>query len=354
MRDFITDALRSSIPVNGSTRFLPRRMILPRTSTLPLRADGRLRLHPRVDAHHQNRVADRGRELHERHQRRSAQARRRRRLAEADRIKRVTEATAEAEAMAAGEGIANQRKAIALGIKDSLEIIQETGVGVRRGQPAVHVYAVGRDDIVVCRQKLDGRAAEQLFAVGLDVRADAGGRQGSKRFEGVDARENIPLFASASSKSAFWKDACAEYTKRLGAYAKVDMREVADIDPAKAGGVDAARDKEGVAILAALPPRAHVILLAIEGKERSSEELSARLIDLMLRGNSDIAGNRRSDGVSDAVRARADEMLSFDALPYRTTWRAWCCWSASGPRLQDGRGEPYHNRSAIRNNGVGE
>ena len=48
-------------------------------------------------------------------------------------------------------------------------------------------------------------------------------------------------------KERFWKDACAEYTKRLGAYAKVDIREVADIDPAKAGGVDAARDKEGAA-----------------------------------------------------------------------------------------------------------
>lgn len=46
-------------------------------------------------------------------------------------------------------------------------------------------------------------------------------------------------------KERFWKDACAEYTKRLGAYAKVDIREVADIDPAKAGGVDVARDKEG-------------------------------------------------------------------------------------------------------------
>ena len=57
-------------------------------------------------------------------------------------------------------------------------------------------------------------------------------------------------------KERFWKDACAEYTKRLGAYAKVDIREVADIDPAKAGGVDAARDKEGAAILAALPSRA--------------------------------------------------------------------------------------------------
>ncbi len=53
-------------------------------------------------------------------------------------------------------------------------------------------------------------------------------------------------------KERFWKDACAECTKRLGAYAKVDIREVADIDPAKAGGVDAARDKEGAAILVRL------------------------------------------------------------------------------------------------------
>lgn len=50
-------------------------------------------------------------------------------LAEADRIRRVTEAQAEAEAMQkAGEGIANQRKAIAVGIKDSLSTIQEAGV----------------------------------------------------------------------------------------------------------------------------------------------------------------------------------------------------------------------------------
>ena len=124
-------------------------------------------------------------------------------------------------------------------------------------------------------------------------------------------------------KERFWKDACAEYTKRLGAYAKVDIREVAD--------------KEGAAILAALPPRAHVILLAIEGKERSSEELSARLDDLMLRGNSDIAfviGG--SDGVNDAVRARADEMLSFGriTLPHNLARVVLL--------EQIYRGEPYH------------
>ena len=139
-------------------------------------------------------------------------------------------------------------------------------------------------------------------------------------------------------KERFWKDACAEYTKRLGAYAKV-----ADIDPAKAGGVDAARDKEGAAILAALPSRAHVILLAIEGKERSSEELSARLDDLMLRGSSDIAfviGG--SDGVSDEVRARADEMLSFGRITLPHNLARVVLLEQIYRACKISRGEPYH------------
>ena len=119
-------------------------------------------------------------------------------------------------------------------------------------------------------------------------------------------------------KERFWKDACAEYTKRLGAYAKVDMREVADIDPAKAGGVDAARNKEGDAICAELDKLSsgtHVVLMAIDGVERSSEQLSRHLGQLMLQGKSDFAfviGG--SDGVSDAVRARASEKLSFGPI----------------------------------------
>ena len=138
-------------------------------------------------------------------------------------------------------------------------------------------------------------------------------------------------------KERFWKDACAEYTNRLGAYAKVDIREVADI------GVDAARDKEGAAILAALPSRAHVILLAIEGKERSSEELSARLDDLMLRGSSDIAfviGG--SDGVSDEVRARADEMLSFGRITLPHNLARVVLLEQIYRVCKISRGEPYH------------
>lgn len=125
--------------------------------------------------------------------------------------------------------------------------------------------------------------------------------------------------------------------------AKVEYREVPIIDPAKAGGVEPRCDKEGAAILAALPSRAHVILLAIEGKERSSEEFSARLDDLMLRGSSDIAfviGG--SDGVSDAVRARADEMLSFGRITLPHNLARVVLLEQIYRACKISRGEPYH------------
>ena len=47
------------------------------------------------------------------------------------------------------------------------------------------------------------------------------------------------VVAVGKLKEKFWVQACAEYVKRLGAYAKVEMREVADIDPARAGSMSA-------------------------------------------------------------------------------------------------------------------
>ena len=85
------------------------------------------------------------------------------------------------------------------------------------------------------------------------------------------------------------------------------------------------------------------ILLAIEGKERSSEEFSARLDDLMLRGNSDIAfviGG--SDGVSDDVRARADEMLSFGRITLPHNLARVVLLEQIYRACKISRGEPYH------------
>ena len=39
---------------------------------------------------------------------------------------------------------------------------------------------------------------------------------------------SITIFAVGKLKESFWKEACAEYLKRLSAYAKVSVRELPD------------------------------------------------------------------------------------------------------------------------------
>ncbi|MCI2241061.1 23S rRNA (pseudouridine(1915)-N(3))-methyltransferase RlmH [Adlercreutzia faecimuris] len=153
----------------------------------------------------------------------------------------------------------------------------------------------------------------------------------------------ITVVAVGKLKERFWADACAEYLKRLGAYAKVGVVEVADVDPGRAGGVDAARAKEGDAILAALPAGAHVVLMAIEGRQRSSEALSRRIDDLALSGTSDIAfviGG--SDGVSRAVYDRADETLSFGPITLPHNLARVVLLEQVYRAFKISRGEPYH------------
>lgn len=151
------------------------------------------------------------------------------------------------------------------------------------------------------------------------------------------------IVAVGKLKERFWADACAEYLKRLQPYARTSVKEIADVDPGRAGGVSAARDKEGAAILAALPATTHVILLAIEGKQRSSENFSQRLDTLALNGTSDIAfviGG--SDGVSDAVRARANETLSFGPITLPHNLARVVVLEQLYRAQKISHGEPYH------------
>ena len=151
------------------------------------------------------------------------------------------------------------------------------------------------------------------------------------------------VVAVGKLKEKFWVQACAEYVKRLGAYAKVEMREVADIDPARAGGVEASRAREGQEIIAAIPARSHVILLAIDGKQRSSEQFSAHLDELALRGKSDLTfviGG--SDGVSPEVRARANETFSFGSITLPHNLARVVLLEQLYRACKISRGEPYH------------
>jgi len=153
----------------------------------------------------------------------------------------------------------------------------------------------------------------------------------------------ITIIAVGKLKEKYWRDACAEYLRRLAPYAKVDVKEIADIDPAKAGGVPAALAKEGAAILTAIPEKSYTILLAIKGKETGSEALSSFIDRLAVGGTSHITfiiGG--SDGVSEPVCARADHLMSFGPITLPHNLARVVLLEQLYRAFKISRGEPYH------------
>ena len=152
----------------------------------------------------------------------------------------------------------------------------------------------------------------------------------------------IRVIAVGKLKERFWKEACAEYAKRLGGYASLEVVEVADRDPERAGGEARARAEEARGILKACGA-SHVILLAIEGRERSSEQFAARLEHLMLSGAGEVAfviGG--STGVDASVRSRADETLSFGPVTLPHNLARVVLLEQVYRAFKIMRGEPYH------------
>lgn len=154
---------------------------------------------------------------------------------------------------------------------------------------------------------------------------------------------HIRVIAVGQLKERFWKDACAEYLKRLRPYANVEVVEVADVDPARVGGEAPAVTREGEAVLRALRPGEHVILLDIAGLLVSSPDVANTLENLVLDGVNDVAlviGG--SCGVSGAVRQRAQGRWSLGriTLPHNLARVVVLEQLYRAFKIQ--RGEPYH------------
>ena len=130
----------------------------------------------------------------------------------------------------------------------------------------------------------------------------------------------ISICCVGKVKEAYFRGAIEEYSKRLSRYCKLEILEVPDEktpDKASEAQEDAIRQKEGERLLAKIRPDAYVIALAIDGKSLDSVQLSRRIEQLGIQGNSQIQfviGG--SLGLHKSVLARADEKLSFSAMTF--------------------------------------
>ncbi len=121
-------------------------------------------------------------------------------------------------------------------------------------------------------------------------------------------------------KESYWRDACAEYQKRLGNYCRAQVIEVAEeriSDNPSASQISATIEAEGKRLLSHISADSMVVALCIEGKEMDSAHLSQLIQNAAVGGTSRIVfviGG--SWGLSDAVKARADVRLSMSPMTF--------------------------------------
>lgn len=128
---------------------------------------------------------------------------------------------------------------------------------------------------------------------------------------------NVTVIAVGKLKESYLRDGCAEYIKRLRAYAKVNVVEV---DEEKVGDnpsqaqIDNAIRKEGERILKKIPKSAVVIPLCIEGREYSSPDFSALIGRISLESSSVCFVIGGSYGLSSEIKAFGKLKLSFGKM----------------------------------------
>ncbi len=156
----------------------------------------------------------------------------------------------------------------------------------------------------------------------------------------------IHIIAVGKLKERYLLQGIAEYAKRLGPYAKLNITEVADEKaPEALSAAEEAiiRDKEGERMAAHIRPDSHVIALAIDGELWSSDELAGHLDHLATYGKSHVTffiGG--SLGLSGALLRRADRKLSFGRITYPHQLMRLVLVEQVYRAFKILRGEPYH------------
>ena len=131
---------------------------------------------------------------------------------------------------------------------------------------------------------------------------------------------NITILCVGQIKEKYFRDAIAEYQKRLSRYCKLQMIEVADEktkENASEAENDLIRKKEGERLLKHIKDSDYCITLEIDGKMLTSEGLSKEIDRLGLAGKSSLVfviGG--SIGLDTAVLKRSDYALSFSKMTF--------------------------------------
>lgn len=132
---------------------------------------------------------------------------------------------------------------------------------------------------------------------------------------------NVNLITVGKLKESYLRDASAEYTKRLGAFCKLNIYELAECklsnNPSEKE-IKAALSTEGKTMTAMLSGKdCFNIAMCIEGKQLSSEKLAEKISKISVDGKSTlnfVIGS--SCGIADEIKAMCHFRLSMSEMTF--------------------------------------
>lgn len=156
---------------------------------------------------------------------------------------------------------------------------------------------------------------------------------------------NMALICMGKLKEKYWRDAAAEYEKRLSRFGKWETIELPDLpEPVHSSPAieEQIRKKEGEAILSKIREGDVVVCLCIDGRQLNSVQLSKKLTELIDTGRRVVFVIGGSLGLSLEVVARAQMKLSFSPMTFPHQLARIMLLEQTYRALKIAAGERYH------------
>ena len=156
---------------------------------------------------------------------------------------------------------------------------------------------------------------------------------------------NMALICMGRLKEKYWRDAAAEYEKRLSRFGRWETIELPDLpEPSNSSPAieEQIKKKEGEAILGKIRDGDIVVCLCIDGKQMDSVQLSKKMTELVDTGRRVVFVIGGSLGLSPQVVARAQLKLSFSPMTFPHQLARIMLLEQTYRALKIASGERYH------------
>lgn len=156
----------------------------------------------------------------------------------------------------------------------------------------------------------------------------------------------IRIILVGKVREKYLREGIAEYLKRLGPYAHVELVELLDESVPETFSekqLALARQVEAERILRTLRENEYVVALDIRGSQMSSEDLSKWVQERALAGDSNLAfviGG--TTGLAPEILSRARLRLSMGPMTFPHQFMPMLVAEQLYRAFRIGRGEPYH------------